>query len=454
MPHVCCEFPPYAPALLTGTLRRHGFTVFQKDFENLFLRRLPPEEKRILAQSNNLFWSLDRPGVEGLADRHDDYFTECVRQVLADEPDVVGFSVWFANRPFAFRLAERLKWARPSLLILMGGPDTEDVDSYRAPWFIDAVCRNEADVSLPAFLAALERDGRPSPVPGFGVRSPGGKLEPGERISDLPAEKDIAFADYSDYDFELYPERHMFTTVMSRGCVYRCSFCTEAPMFTRHRFYEPERVWRELESILATTNVARPAQVKFNDSLMNGSLEALEGLADRLIARPLGPMRYSGLMTLSDALPDPLVAKLARSGLSGVFFGLESASEVVLRMMGKRIDLREAERVIRNCAENGIVVTLSLVIGHPGETDAEFDRTLRFLERTLPYVGAYHYGILQLHDPNTRIRRHPEKFGIEFRPGGEWIADGGTNTPAVRLERIRKLDELTSGKEHSYRDDN
>ena len=76
----------------------------------------------------------------------------------------------------------------------------------------------------------------------------------------------------------------------------------------------------------------------------------------------------------------------------GVFFGLESGSDRMLRAMNKGITSKQMSDFIKRLHSCGILPAPSLIIGAPGERKADFDATIRFLadhRRYFDFVNVY-----------------------------------------------------------------
>ena len=278
---------------------------------------------------------------------------------------------------------------------------------------------------------------RPVAEPGFAFRDAAGKVVDCGPVEEVPLPADIPFADYSDYDFSRYRNPRAVSMVLSRGCINRCSYCSEAPSFLRFRAYSAGQVFAEIEHHWRTSGCQKPMRIYFNDSLLNGDVGELEALADLLLAhRSRMPIEYGGMMFVRDQLSDALIDKLARSGMSEVLFGLESGSEETLRRMRKKFSLSTAERVFRRFHEAGVSVTVSVIFGHPGESEREFYRSLSFLRRNAENVDWFLLNCLGLYG-DCDITRHPEKYGVDVQTLSptEWVSDEGRNTAEVRKHR-------------------
>lgn len=436
--------PPYALALLTGNLRSKGITTFQHSFDVPFYRSVSDEEKMLWLDEKAAFWSTwnsdqTRHLVQQMISDHSSVVDRMVDEVLADEPDVVGFSVKIWSHWFSLALAERLKRRAPNVYVIFGGPQASDgCFSLEKHTQIDALCRREADLSFPRFLRSLERNGmKPCGEPGFVFRDESGKAVDCGHIKEFPRALDVPMADYSDYDFEQYLHPHEITLMLSRGCINRCSYCSESPSFGRFRSFPAEKIFAEIVYHWERTNCRRPMKVLLNDSLINGNMRELERLAELLIEhRNTLQVSYSGMMFIREELTDEVVDKLVGAGLTDVLFGIESGSPEVLKRMHKRYKLETAEAVLRRFHQRGVEVVASAIFGHPGETEAEFHKSLNFFRANAPNVSRVLVNYLGLYG-NCDITSRPEHYNIDpatVSPNG-WVGDGGKNTFEVRAMR-------------------
>ena len=289
---------------------------------------------------------------------------------------------------------------------------------------------------------------------GFTFRAEDGEYVYGGMITRPPQVDEIPFADFSDFDFERYLEPNLLNLVLSRGCVFRCTFCSEAPAFLKYRSYLADRILGEVDHVLATSNARRPLRVEFNDSLLNGDLKALEGLADGLIARGEQTFGWGGMMALRKQMSNELVDKLARAGCASIFVGMESGSPKVIRAMKKGHDLPTAKRLTKAMHEAGIAVTASIVAGYPGEGEAEFYETLDALREIAPNIDTVMLHTLAL-STGSILTANPERFGIDpttitGHDSWDWVSEDGTNTPEIRLHRLFTLQHMLHGKVVDY----
>jgi MoaA/NifB/PqqE/SkfB family radical SAM enzyme len=164
--------------------------------------------------------------------------------------------------------------------------------------------------------------------------------------------------------------RRIFPYVASRGCPFQCLFCTSEPgrRFTGQPL---DRVREEL-GVLRDRGVE---QVWLLDSIANanrqrfGALLALFDELDLDLAIPNG-LRI-------DRLDRAALALLARRA-GRVPLSVESADPEVLASLGKKLSLKRATDTLAAAADVGLATQVHYVMGAPGETAAQVNRTLAF----------------------------------------------------------------------------
>jgi anaerobic magnesium-protoporphyrin IX monomethyl ester cyclase len=83
-------------------------------------------------------------------------------------------------------------------------------------------------------------------------------------------------------------------------------------------------------------------------------------------------------LSRADRLDERTATKMARAGCTQIFFGIESGNERMLRVMNKRIVLKDVVRAVSAAKRAGIAVGGFFILGYPGESTASLLETLRF----------------------------------------------------------------------------
>jgi len=219
------------------------------------------------------------------------------------------------------------------------------------------------------------------------------------------------------------------------GCNNRCSFCIIPSVRGRSRSAPAERVVAQVcglanryrEIVLSGINLGRWGREP-------GSQIRLAGLIRRLLAETaVERLRLSSVepMDFTDDLLE-LMASTPRIA-KHVHAPLQSGSERTLRRMLRKYRPRHyADRVLKaHKLMPDAAIGADVMAGFPGETDADFEESCRFIE-SLPFT--------YLH-----------VFTYSERPGTS-AADALEPVPmAVRRSRSRRLREIAEGKNLMFR---
>lgn len=279
------------------------------------------------------------------------------------EVDVVAITTWTISSPRAYEISARFR-AR-GISVLMGGPHTF-FHTDEAVEHADAVGVGEAETIWEEMLEhALAGELRPVY-----------RAKRAHHLSGLPLPR---------YDLLYMPQPRFartYTVQTSRGCPFKCEFCSE-------RFFVGEAYRkRPADDVVEELRAIGARNVLFADSMFAGKKQAALELMEKLI--PLG-VRWSTLWATYLCLDDEFMDLAKRSGLLHVNMGMESVDRKTLGAMNKRFnDVSEYPRIIDSLRQRGISFSLNFVFGFDGETPDVFDATLEFLQRYKAPV-AYFY---------------------------------------------------------------
>ncbi len=160
----------------------------------------------------------------------------------------------------------------------------------------------------------------------------------------------------------------------ARSCSFKCAFCSypsiAGPLASM-----------DLDNVMATLRKAKAAKVAavfFVDDTFNVPKKRFEELIDRMIAEDISIPWYSFLRC--QYIDENLVKKMRQSGCAGVFLGVESGSDQILKNMKKGAIARFYRDGLRWLKEAGIITVGAFIIGFPGETEETVEETKNFIE--------------------------------------------------------------------------
>jgi len=126
----------------------------------------------------------------------------------------------------------------------------------------------------------------------------------------------------------------------------------------------------------------------------------------------LAGLKWFGFVRFEEALTDyNFVKQLAASGCRMLQLGLESGSQSVLDTLRKGIRLETAAKILDNLQRAGIGTYVYIMLGAPGEAEADAEMTLDFLEKHADQIGFLNISIMNL-PRGSELLENPEHYGI------------------------------------------
>jgi len=313
-------------------------------------------------------------------------------QMQEFRPEIVGLSVVTPGMPEAATIAG---WAKElcgnHVLVVAGGahPTALPERVLQESPAIDVVVLGEGEQTL----AALAERGPSESVPGIVMRKDGCLVRTAPRplVQDLDC---LGPPAYDLFDMKYYTQRSRWlirwlelsaTNVRtSRGCSHRCTFCAgHVVAGVGARFHSIPYVIGQVRYAADQLGVKG---IHFEDDTLGADRERLLALCDALCRAGLHRrLCWDGCLRVDQADAE-LLAAMKAAGCIQVEYGLESGSDESLRRLGKRATTELNMRAVRLTHEAGLRVFADIMVGLPGETEADFQATARFLRRAKPDV--------------------------------------------------------------------
>lgn len=208
---------------------------------------------------------------------------------------------------------------------------------------------------------------------------------------------------------------------LARGCPFRCAFCTSSAFWGRMRYFSAEYVVREIEKIVDLCG-DQVTHLTFMDDLMTLNRLRLQEMATLLYERGLTHRVNFSMAVKAGKLDDDLCRIFKKMNVSDVFFGAESGVDRILRYLKGDIQtVAENQATIDILATHQIPVSLSMIVGVPGETEEDIHQTYGFILRNLQErnIFAASTNIL-MPMPGTAIWQQAIQMGIFDLRNIEW----------------------------------
>jgi radical SAM superfamily enzyme YgiQ (UPF0313 family) len=308
------------------------------------------------------------------------------------ETDIVGITTMFLHEwPLVRDLAALVKARFPDVYLLLGG---ENATAF-APWIleqsedVDACVLGEGEATMVAIAEHLAEDKPLHGLTGVAFRDQvaGDVVDTGLSIRltkpelnatvPLPAWDLVPLESYWEHYpfFGVYRGRSM-NVLGTRGCPYKCTFCSSPQMWTtKYVVREPEDVVDEIVGYVERFGITN---VNFVDLTAATNRKWTLGLCDALEARAPGVTWQLPVGTRIEAIDREVLQRLWDTGCRNVTFAPESGSERLLEVMDKRVKLDKVLDAVREGNQIGLRTMINVLIGHPDETWSDLRKSVRF----------------------------------------------------------------------------
>jgi anaerobic magnesium-protoporphyrin IX monomethyl ester cyclase len=320
--------------------------------------------------------------------------------------DVIGLTAMTPTISTTLKIAGYLKQSKPALKIIMGGAHAtmltqETMDSSRD---IDIVIRGEGDESVLEVLQALEGNRLLDRVNGISYREGENIHFTADRTSLVDMDS-LPFPAYHRLPWDKYrphPPHGMSlpfaAIVTSRGCPYRCAYCSKPVFGSKFRAQSPVRTVDELAYLKDRFGVK---EVAFYDDSFTLDKKRVNAICEKIMG--------SGLKiawtceTRVNLVDQVLLHNMKQAGCYAVSYGIESALPEIIKTLHKDTTLEQVEEAVRYSREAGLQVVGYFMLGSPGETPESIRQTISFAKKlkvdfaqfsvTTPFPGTELYDI-------------------------------------------------------------
>ncbi|MFC2140562.1 B12-binding domain-containing radical SAM protein [Candidatus Auribacterota bacterium] len=438
--------PPVGISYLKNFLSSYGINVKCIDL-NLELYRSFPEKK---------YWNLNYPEYFINSKLFNKYIFPNLelfihiwtKKILSYNPKAVGFSLFMSNINASLILAKQLKKLAPNISLIAGGPEVTRakrifidkvknisalIDKTIFNHIFDILVLGEGEETLLEIMMRIKKNRDLSSLKGtISISKENYKLNaPRERISNLDK---LPPPNYCDYHLENYTQKALPITT-SRGCINRCTFCADSPLWKTYRYRSAPKILEEIQLLIKEHNIT---EFEITDSTFNGDIKRLHYLCELIITAKIN-LRWSAKVTLRKEMDLNLLKKMNTAGCFSLSYGLESGSQKILDDMKKNTNINEAKRIIRQTYEAGIKANCFFIIGYPTETEKDFQLTLDFIKENAEFIFSFNQ-ITGCHiEDDSYLGLNQDKYGIFFKKDG-WHSQ--ESTPKIRKKRLDAFKEL------------
>jgi anaerobic magnesium-protoporphyrin IX monomethyl ester cyclase len=299
------------------------------------------------------------------------------------QPTIVGIGSTTPTIESALKSARVSKEVCPDAKVLIGGPHATFADKQilTIEKAVDIVVRGEGEETVLELAKQSPELQKVSEIKGITFRKDNQIIQAPDRpfIQNLdalprPAWKYIPVEKYWIIGKKLLP------ILSSRGCPFQCSFCVASRMFgAPFRARSPKSVLDELEWLRDEYGAEG---VSFQDDTLTydrkRTIEICDGIIERNINLPWG------CFTRADKVTREVLAKMNKAHCHEISFGVDAGCQRIRDSFKKSLTTEQCTNAIKWTKEAGIFVTMSVILGYPGETKETLQETLDLVRKVEP----------------------------------------------------------------------
>ena len=316
--------------------------------------------------------------VDSLAEGYD--HGDVKRIMKGYDPDVVGITATTSMMPDAYRVARMAKRLNENVKVVMGGPHATFLPerTFRECPYLDFIVRGEGEVTFKELVDALEENKNPSNILGLSINMDGKVKNNPSRplIENLDT---IPMPSYDLLPMEKYQvDGVRFGTLMtSRGCPFRCVFCSSSLLFgNRWRGHSDSRVIEELKYLREEYKIQ---EIEFLDDTFTLNKRRALRIAKRIVKEGLD-VSWSASSRV-DLFTDEVAEAMKRGGCHTIYFGIESGSSKTLELIDKRITPEQSISAVKKAKKHKRQALGAFIIGFPEESREDVEKTIKFSKK-------------------------------------------------------------------------
>ena len=341
---------------------------------------------------------------------------------VAGWPEIVGITANTSQVKGAWRAARELREAGGTGLVVLGGvhPSVLPQESLDAAP-VDVVVRGEGEetwAQLSELVGSELRRATDEPEPqaggrqsliarlqralpevlGISYKTADGRIVHNPDRSPIEDLNALPWPAYSLFKLDRYTSLQptldgagkgvrSFSIMTSRGCPYRCHYCSQSVFKYRWRGRSPEGVvaeWRHLVEELGATEIG------VLDDSFNIDRKRVLALCQMLAAEGLNRVPWIMINGIRANLADEAtLGAMKAAGCKRTAFGVESGNQVILNGIDKKLGLDQVRAAFQAARRVKMETIGFFMIGLPGDTEETIEETIRLACDLDPVVANF-----------------------------------------------------------------
>lgn len=364
------------------------------------------------------------------------------------KPEIVGWQIFSHDLASLKESLAIVKKIDPKIFTIAGGPHPSGFPEEILRDFsqLDFGLKGEGEIGFPLLIKRLSGEKIDlTKIPGLVWRQ-GRKIIINQQVffNDLdsfgfPAWDLLKPNEYPDAPQGVIFKNLPVAPVMAtRGCPFQCTFCAGKTVTgIKIRSRSVKNVLTEVELLNKKYGIK---EIHFLDDNFTFNRRYVKNFCQELLKKDFRISWCCPNGVRLDTLDLEILKLMKQAGCYYISVGIESGSDRILKLMKKSLDVKKITRQIKLIRQSGLTVNGFFILGYPGETKKEMEKTIKFSQR-LGLTRAAFYNFLPL--PGTEAYRQliasGEISAQEFDFSHTFQAETPYSPLGVSKEELKKL---------------
>ena len=311
---------------------------------------------------------------------------ELLKIVKKNKYDIVGFTSFTFSAPRVFEAAHLIKDTLPNVVIVFGGIHATvlPLESLEECAALDYVVIGEGELTLLSLVKQLESGNSIENIPNIAYRTNKGVLLTKKVTNYIDVNK-FPIADYSMLKMSLYRHPHSgnfrsiptYSFYASRGCPFRCSFCSANIILGKRVRYK--NIDKAVEEVKVLVRDYGAKSLLFQDSTFTINTKWVRTFCRKLIDEKVKVSWHAN--TRVDCIDMETLILMKKAGCYQLTVGVESADQKTLDLLQKGTTTKQNWEAVKMIKKVGINIGASFILGLPNEDMKSVFKTIYFAKK-------------------------------------------------------------------------
>ncbi|HIA31866.1 MAG TPA: B12-binding domain-containing radical SAM protein [Nitrospinaceae bacterium] len=349
---------------------------------------------------------------------------QVIEEIIKEKPDVLALSVFSDNYQWSLDLVRRVKEKHKNFVTVWGGihPTSVPAEVIKED-AVDFVIEGDGELPMTKLLHALENGKVFEDVPNLWFKRDG-EIFPGKHTY-LNEEGSFPIPDKNVFE-NFIPMEEYYLTVTNKGCIQKCSFCSENFKFDHEAelregsFIREKSVDTVIQELKGMKEKYKLRYIDIKNNVLSGSKKWISEFCEKYPKEVGLPFR---VMVQPLQLQKDYASMLKKAGCHHVQMGIESFNAKVRKEVLLRDETTEQViTALEKLDEAGINFSADLILGLPGEKEEDLIYALKTLSPRKHLIRASIFWLQ--YAPNVDITKQALDKGFIGKDEEKMINEG------------------------------